>query len=80
MTAGVARTYELRVTAKQQFEMGQRLMLRDPHPEEMQSPWRPWWAQKGPQGVPLELDVTPEEFESVDVGDVFVVRVSGPHS
>jgi hypothetical protein len=73
----IIRQYNLQVIAKHKREMVgvfHSLMLRA---DDEWEPNRPYWIDRTVQGAPMYIDVTDEEYDSVEVGDRFVVTISG---
>jgi hypothetical protein len=73
----ISRVYELEVVAKYYGSLGHgSITLRPPSINDSDiDPHRPYWCDRTNMGVPLALDLTPEEMESVTVGDLFIVSI-----
>lgn len=71
------RYYDLEVVAKWQGTLGfGSITLRPPTISGSEIDiHRPWWVDRTAQGAPMTVDVSPEEFRRVEIGDRFRLSI-----
>lgn len=69
----IFRKYQMRVTNKREMQGDYREIVIEPEPADFAVPY---WIARAPMGSAATLQVAPDEFNDIEVGDLVTINIT----